>query len=179
MEDSREKITKNLLDKDKKISHLEGIIQQLEDHIKKLNKVEECSYGNSIDLKEEISRLNKVVMDKEDKLAQLHEKLENQEIELCHRQHQKEKFQQKYDDNKKIHKLELTKVNNVLSSNTEEIFRLRNHNKTLIRKIKKLRHVSKRKHSSEDLEGRILEKHEKNQCLNNRNQELQNQIKEL
>ena len=77
LEDSREKLTKFLSDKDEKTSHLEGIIQQREDQFKKLNKVEECSYGNSIDLKEEISRLNKVVMDKEDKLAQLHEKLEN------------------------------------------------------------------------------------------------------
>ena len=152
MEDSREKLTKNLSDKDKKISHLEGIIQQLEDQIKKLNKVKECPYGNSIDLKEEISRLNKVIMDKEDKLAQLHEKLENQETELCHRQQQKEKLQQQYDDSKKTHKWELTKVNNVLSSNTKEIFRLRNHNKTLITKIKKLKYSSKREHSSEDLE---------------------------
>ena len=91
MEDSREKITKKLSDKDDKISHLEGIFQQLEDQIKKLNKVEEYPYGNNIDLKEETSRLNKVVMDKEDKLAQLHEKLENREIESCHRQQQKGK----------------------------------------------------------------------------------------
>ena len=83
------KTHKNLSDKDQKISHLEGIIQQLEDQIKKLNKVEECPYGNNIELKEEISCLNKVVMDKEDKLVQLHEKLENQETELCHRQQQK------------------------------------------------------------------------------------------
>ena len=81
LEDSREKLTKNLSDKDEKISHLEGIIQQLEDQIKKLNKVEEFPYENSINLKEEISRLNKVSMDKEYKLAQLHENLENQEIE--------------------------------------------------------------------------------------------------
>ena len=67
----------------------------------------------------------------------------------------------------------------MLSSNTEEIFQLRNHNKTLITKIKKLKDNNKREHSREDLEGRILEKQEENQCLNNRNQELQNQIKEL
>ena len=42
-------------------------------------------------------------MDKEDKLAQLHEKLENQETELCHHQQQKEKLQQQYDDSKKTH----------------------------------------------------------------------------
>ena len=71
-------------------------------------------------------------------------------------------LQQQYDDSKKTHKLELTKVNNVLSSNTEEICRLRNHNKTLIAKIKKLKHSSKREHSGEDLEGRILEKQEEN-----------------
>ena len=75
-------------------------------------------------------------MDKEDKLMQLHEKLENQETKLCHHQQQKEKLQQQYDDSKKTRKLELRKVNNVLSSDTEEIFRLRNHNKTLITKIK-------------------------------------------
>ena len=33
-------------------------------------------------------------MEKEDKLVQLHEKLENQETDLCHRQQQKEKIQQ-------------------------------------------------------------------------------------
>ena len=118
-------------------------------------------------------------MEKEDKLAQLHEKLENHETELCHHQQQKEKLQQKYDDSNKTHKLELTKFNNVLSSNTEEIFWLRNHNKTLITNIKKLKCCSKRKHSGEDLEGRILEKQEENRCLNNRNKELENQIKKL
>ena len=93
LEDSREKITKFLSDKDEKISHLEGIIQQLEDQIKKLNKVEECPYGNNINLEEEISHLNKFVIDKEDELAQLHEKFENQETKLCHCQQQKEKLQ--------------------------------------------------------------------------------------
>ena len=42
-----------------------------------------------------------------------------------------------------------------------------------------MKNSSKREHSGEDLEGKILEKQEENQCLNNRNQELQNQIKEL
>ena len=118
-------------------------------------------------------------MDKEDKLVQVHEKLENQETELCHRQQQKEKLEQQYDNSKKTHKLELTKVNNLLSSNTKEIFQLRNHNKTLITKIKKLKHSGKKEHSGEDLEGRTLEKLEENQCLKNRNQELENQIKKL
>ena len=67
----------------------------------------------------------------------------------------------------------------MLLSNTEEIFLLRNNNKTLITKIKKLKHNSKSEHSGEDLEGRILEKKEENQCLNNHNQELENQINKL
>ena len=78
-------------------------------------------------------------MDKEDKLVQLHEKLENQETESCHCPQQKEKLQQQYDDSKKTHKLEPTKFNKVLSSNTEEISRLRNHKKTLSTKTKKLK----------------------------------------
>ena len=46
-------------------------------------------------------------------------------------------------------------------------------------KIKKMKHSTKREQSGEDLEGKMLEKQEENQCLNNRNQELQNKIKEL
>ena len=42
-----------------------------------------------------------------------------------------------------------------------------------------MKNSSKREHSGEDLEGKILEKQEENHFLNNRNQELQNQIKEL
>ena len=80
---------------------------------------------------------------------------------------------------KKTHELEMTKINNVLSSNTKEIFHLRNHNKTLFTNIKKLKHGSKREHSSEDLKGRILEKHEENQCQKNLIQELEKQIKKL
>ena len=49
----------------------------------------------------------------------------------------------------------------------------------MITKIKKLKNSSKREHSIENLERKILEKQEKNQYLNNRNQELHNQIKEL
>ena len=42
-----------------------------------------------------------------------------------------------------------------------------------------MKNSSTREHSGEDLEGKILEKQEENQYLNNRNQVLQNQIKEL
>ena len=48
-------------------------------------------------------------------------------------------LQQKNDDSKKTHKLEIAKSNKALSNNSEEFFRLRNHNKTLVTKIKKLK----------------------------------------
>ena len=118
-------------------------------------------------------------MEKDVELVQVPMKSENQETELCHHQQQKEKLQQQYGDSKKTRKLELTKSNKVLSSNTKEISRLWNHNKTLITKIKKLKNNSKKEQFGEDLEGIILEKQEENQCLNNRNQELQNQIEEV
>ena len=42
-----------------------------------------------------------------------------------------------------------------------------------------MKNKSKREQSGEDLEGKLLEKQNENQCLNNSNQELLNQIKEL
>ena len=42
-----------------------------------------------------------------------------------------------------------------------------------------MKNSSKKEHSSEDLEGRILKKQEENQCLNNHNHELEKQIKKL
>ena len=90
-------------------------------------------------------------------------------------------LQQQNSNSKTEHKLEIAnaKSNKTISHNSKEIFRFRNHNKTLITKMKKLKNSSKREHSGEDLQGKILEKQEENQCLNNPNQELHNQIKEL
>ena len=97
-------------------------------------------------------------MGKDVELVQVRMKLENQETELHHHKQQKEKLQQHYDNSKKTHKLEPTKVNKVLSSNSEEIFILRNHNKTLVTKIKKLKSSRKTEKSTEDIEGKILDK---------------------
>ena len=61
-------------------------------------------------------------MDKDNELAQVQRKLESQESEIYrHQQHMKE-LQQKDGDSKKAHKLEIMKINNTLSSNTEEAF---------------------------------------------------------
>ena len=85
-------------------------------------------------------------MDKDDELAQIQIKLKSQESEICRHQQQKEELQQKYDDTKKKHKLEIAKFNSKLANSTEDLFRLRIHNKTLLTKIKKL----KTKKQSED-----------------------------
>ena len=97
-------------------------------------------------------------MEKDVELAEVRMKLENQETKLRHHKQQIEKLQQQYDDSKKTHKLELTKVNKVLSSNSEEIFRLRNHNKTLVTKVKKLKSSRKTNQSTKDIEGKHLDK---------------------
>ena len=129
--------------------------------------------------KEEIKQLNKIIKDKDDKITQIQTKGKCQEAENCLLQQQIQELQQKEEDSKKAHKLEITKVNNTLISNIEEIYRLRNHNKILITKIKKLKHSRKKEQTNEYLKGRVLENQGENQCLKNLNQELEKQIKNL
>ena len=79
----------------------------------------ESTDGQYEELEEQINILNKLMMEKVNELELVQRKQENQEFELCQHQQHKEKLQQQYDDIKKTHKLEITKINNVLSSNTE------------------------------------------------------------
>ena len=65
---------------------------------------------------------NKLIKDKDSELAQAQKKLEDQDSEICQHQQQQKKLQQKYDDIKKIYKLEIKKINDNLASNTEELF---------------------------------------------------------
>ena len=65
----------------------------------------------------------------------------------------------------------------MLSSNSEEIFRLRNHNKTLVTKIKKLKSSRKTEQSMEDIEGKLLDKQEENHCIRRHNEDLKEQLK--
>ena len=57
------------------------------------------------------------------------------------------------------------KINGKLGSNTEELFQLRIHNKTLLTKIKKLKNSQKMELSNENLKGRILKQQEENHRL--------------
>ena len=111
---------KLLFDQDKEISCLKIHNQNLEDQIKKSKNDNKSPYVCDNELEEETKHLNKLIMEKDVELAQVQGKLENQETELRHHKQQKEKLQQQYDDSKKTHKLELTKVNKVLSSHSED-----------------------------------------------------------
>ena len=76
-----------------------------------------------------------------------------------------------------MHKLEIVVVKNTLSNNNEEIFRLKNHNKMLVTKIKKLKNSWKAEPSNEDIEGKFLDKQEENSCIRNHNKYLKEQLK--
>ena len=66
-------------------------------------------------------------------------KLECQDAELYQLQQQVKDLQQRVIDNKNDHKQEIAKINQTVSKNNDEIFRLRNHNKILVTKIKKIK----------------------------------------
>ena len=73
--------------------------------------------------------------------------------------------------------LGITKVNNMLSSNTKEIFRLRNHNKTLVTNMQKLKNSRKTEQSTKDIEGKLLDKQEENNCIRSHKKYLKEQLK--
>ena len=77
-------------------------------------------------------------------------------------------LQQQNDDSKKTHKLEIVKSNKALSNNSKEIFRLKNHNKTLVTKTKKLKNSRKVDNFVEDIEGKLLDKQEETNCISSK-----------
>ena len=89
------------------------------------------------DYEAEIIRLNKIINDKDEELVHIRQRLTDQESVVDQYRQQIKVLQQQNRDSKKEHKLEIAKSNKTISHNSEEIFRLRNHNKTLITKIEK------------------------------------------
>ena len=57
------------------------------------------------------------------------------------------------------------------------MFRLSNHNKTLVTKIKNLKSSRKTEQSTEDIEGKLLDKQEENRCIRRHNEDLKEQLK--
>ena len=117
-----------LFDRDKEISCLKIHHQNLENQIRKFRNDDKSPYGSDNDLEEEIKRLNNIIKDKDEKIMKIQTKLRCQETKNYRLQQQIEELQQKEDDTKKAHKLEITKFNNTLTCTTEEIYQLRNHN---------------------------------------------------
>ena len=129
--------------KEQKISNQKNHIEKLSAQIEKLK--DENNFNQRLknqdikkeinDYEAEIKRLNKIVSDKDEELMQIQNKLGNQESVIDRYRQQIKFLQQQNNDSRKEQKLEITKNNKTISNNSEEIFRLRNHNKTLIRKI--------------------------------------------
>ena len=85
--------------------------------------------------------------------------------------------QQQNDGSKRTHKSKIAKGNKTLSNNSKEIFRFRNHNSTLVTKIKKLKNSQKTEQSTEDIEGKLLDKQEENSCIRSHNKDIKEQLK--
>ena len=100
---------------------------------------------DAIENKEKIKQLNKIIKDKDDKITQIQTKVKCQEVENCFLQQQIEELQQKEEDSKTTHKLEITEVYNTLTSNTEEIYLLRSHNKNISYKYQEVKKYQERR----------------------------------
>ena len=141
--------TKQKERKEQIISDQNSHIEKLSAQIKKLK--DESDFNQKLtnqDINKEISDyeaeticLNKIVNNKDEELKHIRQKLTDQELVLDQYQQQIKVLQQQNSDSKKEHKLEIAKSNKTISNSSEEIFRLRNHNKTLITKIKKLKKI--------------------------------------
>jgi hypothetical protein len=68
-------------------------------------------------------------------------------IELCQFHKQIKSLQQQNHNIKKVHKEEIKNISKDLTNNIEEFFHLRNHNKNLLVKFKKLKIEKKTQHN--------------------------------
>ena len=71
LEKANEEFRKVLSNKDEKITRLKGHNQNLEDKIRKSKNDEESPYGSNDNLEEEIKCIRKLIMDKDNELAQV------------------------------------------------------------------------------------------------------------
>ena len=122
-------------------------------------------------------------MDKDKEIVQIQKKLECQDSQFFQLQQQTKEIQQHNSNIKNTDKLEVAKINKTISNNNDEIFWLRNPNKILVTKMKKLKNKKqedwKLEQANRDIENKLLEKDEEICCLKNHNQDLMEQIKKL
>ena len=106
--------------------HIERLSTQFEELMNKKypnqNLQNQKIMKDAFENNKEIKRLNKIIKDKDDKIMQIQTKVRCQDAENCCLQQQIEELQQKEENSKKAHKLEITKVYNTLTSKTEEIY---------------------------------------------------------
>ena len=121
--------------------------------------------------------MNKIINHKDGKLTHIRQKLEDQESVVDQYRQQIKVIQQQNDDSKKTHKSEITKSNKTLFNNSENFFRLKNHNKTLVTKIKKLKNSRKTEQSTKHIEGKLLDKPEENDWIRSHKKDLKEQLK--
>ena len=90
----------------------------MEDKIRNSKNVKESPYRSNNDLEEEIKCVNKIIKEKEDKIRHIQTKVRCLEADnYCLQQHISN-LQQKYDDTKKTHRLEIIVLESTLSNNT-------------------------------------------------------------
>ena len=94
-------------------------------HIEELKRLNQKSQNQGIKkevddskAKEQLTRLNVLLNDQDEEIAKFQRKLKSQEFEICQHQQQVKELQQNYDDIRKAHKLEITKINITLRSKT-------------------------------------------------------------
>ena len=162
LEEQIKKLKEDKKSQDDRFEKIKSNNNRLENKVAQIQKEASILSGKQIQVEEEeIKRLNKIIMDKYNELTHGHRNILSQESGICrHQKHMKELWQM-YDEIKKARQLENKKLSDNLASNTEELFRLRIHNKTLLTKIKKLKNSRKMELSNEDLEGRILKEKKK------------------
>ena len=102
---------------------MEDLLAQIEE-LKRLNqKSQNQGIKKEVDsnkAKEELTRLNALLNDKDEEIAKVQRKLKSQESKICRHQQQMKELQQKYDDIRRVDNLEIIKNNNTLTSKTKE-----------------------------------------------------------
>ena len=124
LERANENIKKLLSTNNEEISQLKNHNQDLKDKIERFEDNKESPYRSDNDLEEDIKHLNTFIMDKDDELTQIQRKLKVKNQRYVDINNRKEELQQKYDDTKQKHKLEIAKINGNFASNTENYFDL-------------------------------------------------------
>jgi chromosome segregation ATPase len=96
--------------------------------------------------------LNKILISKDEEIVQNRTELEKQDTKIHKFQQQIKESQQQISNIKSTHKKESENINKELLSKDEEISRLRNHNKSLLVDMKKLKNKRKAQQETQTMD---------------------------